>query len=48
MPSMAAGFPATDYSVPRLALFFDARHGVKKLTNVHAVSDYHTLACHPS
>ena len=26
----------------------DAMSGVKKLTKVHAVSDCHTLACHPS
>jgi len=34
--------------MPCLASFFDAMSGVKKLTEVHAVSDYHTLACHPS
>ena len=48
MPDMASGFPSTDCSVPCLAPFFDAMSGLKKLTKVHAVSDYHTLACHPS
>jgi len=45
---MASGFPSTDYSVPCLALFFDAMSGVKKLTKVHAISDYYILAYHPS
>jgi len=48
MPDMASGFPSTDYSVPCLAPFFNAMSGVKKLTEVHAISDYHTLTCHPS
>jgi len=34
--------------MPCLASFFDAMSGVKKLTKVHVVSDYTTLACHPS
>ena len=48
MPDMASDFPSTNYSVPCLAQCFDAMSGVKKLMKVHAVSDYHTLACHPS
>jgi len=48
IPDMALGFPSIDYSVPCLAPFFDAMAGVKKLPEVPAVSDYHTLACHTS
>jgi len=47
MSDMGIGFPSTDYSVPCLAPFFDTMYGVKNLTKVHAVNDYHTLACHP-